>query len=185
MNDWIRDRRLDAVFLHRPWQLKEIPDGVGVIFYHHAFDEHLTMGFNPRLASILGMQQIQPFGEKSGRAIGMIAVVRSQPVEAFRQRVQETFGRWEHFVAGRFSNLDRVAVVGALTPELIQAAAAENVQVYATGQLREAATAAIRETGIEVIATGHRRCEEWGLRSLAGILQERFANLSVLLPPLK
>lgn len=182
INSWICDRHLDAIFLHRPWQLQEIPADVGVIFYHHAFDEHLTMGFNPRIAAALGMRSLQPFGEKAGRSIGMISPVRSQSVESFRDRVQGVFGRWEHFVSGRFETIDRVAVVGALTPELVEAAARENVQVYITGQLRTAATAAIQSTGIEVIAVGHRRCEEWGLRALAGVLRERFTNLLVLLP---
>jgi hypothetical protein len=35
-----------------PEQLE--PD-VGVISYHLAFDERLTLGFNPRLAEVLGM----------------------------------------------------------------------------------------------------------------------------------
>lgn len=177
---WIHESNLDSLFLHRPWKLEATPVEVGVVFYHHAFDEHLTIGFNPRLATALGMRFLQPFGEKLGRPIGMISSVRSQSIEAFCNRVQSVFGRYEHRVSGQFEVVDRVAVVGALTPELIEAAAAEGVQVYVTGQLRAIATDAIRAAGIEVIAVGHRRCEEWGLRSLASVLQERWASLSVL-----
>ena len=34
-----------------------------------AFDERLTLGFNPRLAAVLGMSTLEVLGEKEGRAI--------------------------------------------------------------------------------------------------------------------
>ena len=179
---WVRDQNLDAVFLHRPWQLQAIPAEIGVIFYHLAFDERLTMGFNLRLAPALGMRHPQAFGEKSGRPLGMIAAISPQPIERYRHQIRGIFGGWEQIISGQFSTVDRVAVVGALNAQLVEAAAAQDAQIYITGQLRASATAAIESTGIEVIAIGHRRCELWGLRSLAGLVQERFAEISVMLP---
>lgn len=52
-----------------------------------------------------------------------------------------------------------------------------------TGQFRTSAAIAIQETGIGVVAVGHRRCEEWGLRALAGVMRERWAGLEVILAP--
>ncbi len=185
LEQWIRDGDLDAVFLHRPWQLREIPTGIGVIFYHLAFDERLTMGFNLRLAPALGMRHPQLFGEKSGRPLGMIAQISPHSIERYRHQICGIFGGWEQIISGQFSTVDCVAVVGALNAQLVEAAAAQNVQIYITGQFRATATAAIESTRIEVIAIGHRRCELWGLRALAGLVRERFADLSVVLPSLK
>lgn len=53
--------------------------------------------------------------------------------------------------------------------------------IYITGQLRQPAQAAVLETGISVVGVGHHRCEQWGLRALAGVLRERWSRLEVVL----
>jgi putative NIF3 family GTP cyclohydrolase 1 type 2 len=70
-----------------------------------------------------------------------------------------------------------------MTDALIREAAVRGVDLYITGQLRQPAAAAVEETGIRVIVVGHRRSEDWGLRSLAGVLRDRYFNLEVVLPP--
>lgn len=78
---------LDAVFLHRPWKLNRTdwPAEVGVLAYHSAFDERLTVGYNPTLITLLGMRAVMPFGEKAGRPLGMYGEIPAQSGEAFRQ----------------------------------------------------------------------------------------------------
>lgn len=39
--------------------------------------------------------------------------------------------------------------------------------------MRQPAADASTETGIGAIALGHCRCEQWGLKSLAGLLRDR------------
>jgi putative NIF3 family GTP cyclohydrolase 1 type 2 len=48
--------------------------------------------------------------------------------------------------------------------------------------LRKPAQAAVLETGIGIVGVGHRRCEEWGLRAMSGLLRERWSRLEVILP---
>ena len=85
--------------------------------------------------------------------------------------------------SGVCREVSRVAVVGAMTDALVREAASRGADVYTTGQLRQPAQAAVLETGIGVVGVGHRRCEEWGLRALAGVLCERWSRLEVILPP--
>ena len=64
---WTTDNQLDAVWLHRPWQLDStvLPPNVGVIYNHLPFDEHLTMGYNPRLATqFTATGPLEPLGFK-------------------------------------------------------------------------------------------------------------------------
>jgi putative NIF3 family GTP cyclohydrolase 1 type 2 len=42
---------------------------------------------------------------------------------------------------------------------------------------------AVLEAGIGVISVGHRRCEELGLRALAGVMRERWSGLKVFCHP--
>lgn len=183
--EWASAAQLDALFLHRPWQLQpgQLPSDVGVVAYHLAFDEHLTLGFNPRLAAVLGMSKLEVLGEKQGRAIGMIGDIPTQSFARCCCCVDEVFGGHDEVRAADECEVLRVAVVGAMTDALVREAASRGADIYITGQLRQPAKAAWVETGISVVAVGHRRCEEWGLRALAGVLCERWSRLEVILPP--
>ncbi|HLM67834.1 MAG TPA: hypothetical protein VK358_09915, partial [Longimicrobium sp.] len=74
---WVDADGLDAVFLHRPWGVADagLPKDVGVLASHAPFDHRLTAGANPDLARDLGLRDPRPFGEKDGRAIGMMGDV--------------------------------------------------------------------------------------------------------------
>lgn len=76
-----------------------------------------------------------------------------------------------------------IAVVGAMTDILIRTTADLGVQLYITGQYRQPARAAVRETNMTVVIVGHTQREQWGLRALAGLLCERWATLEVIIAP--
>ena len=71
-----------------------------------------------------------------------------------------------------------------MSDALVREADVRGADLYVTGQLRQPAEIAAVETGIGVIAVGHRRSEEWGLRAIAHVLQERWYELEVVLPAL-
>lgn len=186
LQGWVEQENLDALFLHRPWQLKphQLPSDVGVLSYHLSFDEQLTLGFNPRLANILAMSGLEVIGKKAGRPIGMIGKIPCQTFEHCCRDVEDIFGGQDQVAPGKHLQISQVAVVGAMTDALVREAAERGVHLYMTGQWRKPAQQAVVDTGIGVIAVGHHRSEEWGLRAIAGILRERWAKLEVLLPPL-
>ena len=168
LTEWVAREGLDALFVHRPWTLPLDRLGdVGVLAYHLAFDERLTVGFNPRLAEALGMTDLEVLGRKAGRPIGMLGTVAEQGIDNFRQALASEFGGLEGNIDGDGRVVTRVAVVGAMTAPLVEGAAARGAEVSVTGQLRAPARAAIEAIGLAVIAVGHRRAELWGLRVLA------------------
>ena len=183
---WVESERLDALFLHRPWklQLEAIAEDIGVVSYHLAFDERLTLSFNPRLAEVLAMTNLCLLGEKQGRAIGMIGDVPTQDFTSYHSYINQVFGGLEKACIGNKTEVSRIAVVGAMSDALVREADVRGADLYVTGQLRQPAEIATVETGIGVIAVGHRRSEEWGLRAIAHVLQERWYELEVVLPAL-
>ena len=66
IGNWAKTNELDAIWLHRPWQLPpdELPDDIGILYHHLPFDEHLTMGYSPAMAESLGLHDIQEIGFK-------------------------------------------------------------------------------------------------------------------------
>ena len=185
LSQWASHRHLDALFLHRPWKLEpdQLEPDVGVVSYHLAFDERLTLGFNPRLADALRIEAIEVLGEKQGRPIGMMGEIPAQSFGTYRRYIEEVFGGQDKAHPGGCEKVSRVAIVGAMTDALVREAVSRGANLYITGQLRKPAEEAVLETGIGVIAVGHRRSEEWGLRALAGVMRERWAGLKVILPP--
>ena len=181
---WVEQQKLDALFLHRPWKLQpeQLNQEIGVVSYHLAFDERLTLSFNPRLAEVLCMSSLSPLGEKQGRHIGMIGDIPTGSFTSYCSYIDEVFGGQESARIGIKTEVSRVAVVGAMNEALVREAAARGADLYITGQLRQPAEIALIETGMSAIAVGHRRSEEWGLLAFANVLSERWYKLEVVLP---
>lgn len=178
--EWVRAESLDALFLHRPWKLDsaKLADDIGIVAYHLAFDERLTVGLNPDLAIALGLTELDVLGTKQNRPIGMIGSVSPQLLSAYCDRVRQCFGGAEFSSAGE-KTVSRVAVVGAMDDALVREAHDRGAQLYVTGQVREAAALAVAETAIAVVAVGHHRAEMWGLQTLATIVSEHWPTLQV------
>lgn len=185
LKEWALANSVDGLFLHRPWKLQpsQLPSNVGVISYHLPFDERLTLGFNRRLAEVLGISSITVLGHKDTRAIGMIGDVSIQSFSNLSNCINQVFGGYEQVLAAEQTEVRKIAVVGAMTDLLVREAADKGADVYITGQLRQPALEAMQETKIAAIAIGHRRSEAWGLRVLAGLLRERWASLEVIIAP--
>lgn len=175
---WVDADGLDALFLHRPWGAADagLPVDVGVLASHAPFDHRLTVGANADLARDLGLRHPRPFGEKDGRALGMMG--DGEPAEPAHviDRVARTFGGVEAVLPGRADVIHRVAVVGAMTDALVRAAAAEGADLYLTGQVRQPGLRAAAETGTGIVAVGHARGEAYGLRLLARMIERRFGG---------
>ncbi len=192
--EWVAAERLDAVFLHRPWSLTDPQRralqtaGTGVLAYHLAFDERLTTGFNPALAAACGWGEPEILGHKAGRPLGMICTLPAPPAfDAVAAQLRTEFDGLEQVTprAADGAPITRVAVVGAMTDVLVREAHARGAGVYVTGQWRQPARAAVRDTGLGIVALGHRRSELWGLRALARVLRAHpdGANLETLVHP--
>ncbi len=182
IGDWVQQERLDALFLHRPWHLDlhTLPEDVGVLGYHLAFDSLLTLGFNTRLATILQMTQLVPIGTKEGMPLGMLGQVKPVSLSTMILALSDIFGTPPDVRERYVEMVERVAVVGAMTDELIRNAAHQQVQLYVTGQFRQPARQAVAETRMTVATIGHVVSERWGLRALGSLLRERWAHLHVL-----
>ena len=181
--EWAAAEKLDAVFLHRAFKLDfaALPEDIGVMASHLPFEEKLALGFNPRLAALLGMTHLETLGYRKGRPLGMIGCVPPQTVAAFYQSVSETFGGRDESRTCERNEVTKAAVVGAMTAELMHEASQRGAEVYVTGQMRKPAKEAIIDTGLGLVIVGHPRSEQWALSALANVLRERFCGLKVVL----
>ncbi|WP_080054149.1 Nif3-like dinuclear metal center hexameric protein [Spirosoma aerolatum] len=200
--DWVLENQLDALWLHRPWQLDltALPNDFGVLTHHLPFDESLSIGYNRQLATQLGAtSDVKPLGYKQDsakngnvlpqRPLGMLVDVAQREFDEWLDTIQELFGGYDRAEAGHSMATwqpmsSRVAVVGAMTNTLIREASERGAHLYVTGAYRKPGQQAVDETGIAVIAVGHRRSEEWGLQALADQLRANFPIECVIREPL-
>ena len=180
---WVRQKNLDALFLHRPWRLdmQTLPDDVGILAYHLAFDLTLTLGLNPRLANVLQMTHVVPLAYKDDLPLGMLGDIPATSIPDVLEMLTELFGIAPIVEQNTHETIQRIAVVGAMTDNTIREAAMPGAHLYITGQFRQPARVAVAETGMTVAIIGHRTCELWGLRTLASLLRERWTYLDVVI----
>lgn len=173
------DQGADVLLAHRPWKMGDVAGGLTVIAFHRALDDVLSTGYNPALARLWRMTDVQPFGAtRRLAALGMIGTLAA-PDAHWPTRVLDTFGAVEEHVAGRAREVGRVAVVGALRPELIERATAYGADAYVTGQMRDGARSAVLRSGLHVTAVGHARGERWAMRHVARAIARRFPGVEV------
>ncbi|MDT0631353.1 Nif3-like dinuclear metal center hexameric protein [Rubrivirga sp. S365] len=180
---------LDAVLLHRPFGLwpARLPDGLGVLAYHRALDERFAVGHNPALARELGLEpEAEPL-MRGGNVVGLVGALPAPLTAAdVLGRVADVLGGVEETAgaggadAGGAVEVSRVALVGAMTEALVEAAAERGVGVYVTGQVRRPGVAPAEAAGVLVAAVGQERAERWGLRHLGRLVAARWPDVDVV-----
>ncbi|KAF2090302.1 hypothetical protein K490DRAFT_36149 [Saccharata proteae CBS 121410] len=152
-------------FLHRPWTLDRaaMRRRVAVLSSHTGFDSALTMGWNTALAGRLGLgvegarefggagQVVQGDGE--GRSVAVVAIMNAFHADVVDRVLDAARGQGWVVDGGEV--------------------------LYLTGQTRLSGMAAAAEAGMPVLCVGHKACEEWGIRFLAGRLREKYPKLEV------
>ena len=178
---WARD--LDAVVVHRPFGLwpARLPPGLGVLAYHRALDERLAPGYDAAFAAALGVALDPEPLWRDGRAVGQIGtwavpIACSEAVA----RVEACLGGSEAADGPEPTAVTRVALAGAMTEALVEAAAERGAELYVTGQLRGPGRAALGRCGVRALAVGQVRTETWGLRRLAGLVAAAFPDVEIV-----
>ncbi|PYE55020.1 Nif3-like dinuclear metal center hexameric protein [Deinococcus yavapaiensis] len=170
------EANMDAVFLHRPFRAGSAFARRAILTSHHGFDEKLTTGENEPLIERLEWRDVRPF-DMDRRRFGVIASPPQRTWSAFLTALLGEFGAFEDVAAPARDPLRRVALVNAFRPELVRALHDQGVDALVTGQGRVLGARHAKEVGMGIVALGHRRSEEWGLRQLGRELEQAFADL--------
>jgi hypothetical protein len=110
-------------FLHRPWQLdrRAVRGDTLVLSSHTSFDENLTVGWNPPLATRLGMAEenwfcIQGYKNDATRKIGIVGTV-STLRDSILDSIQREFGQTELIHPGQSDEIRVIAIMNAFNEE--------------------------------------------------------------------
>ena len=144
--------------------------------YHLPLDAHPEVGNNAILATALGCERHEGFGDFKGRAVGRAGTFPADGVPAAElfARVRAVTGR-EPLVQGAGpARVRRIGIVSGSAASSLDEAAALGLDAFLTGEPKENVMADARELGIHFIAAGHYATETFGVRALGDWLAARF-----------
>lgn len=152
---WMRER-LRLLLTH----------GIHLFAYHLPLDAHPELGNNAQLARVLGLQADGRFGEQDLGFVGAGTQTWSG-AQALADHVAATLGRSVICVGDSDRPVSRVAWCTGGAQGYFEAAIAQGVDAFITGEISEPQAHLARETGVAFLACGHHATERYGARALA------------------
>ena len=172
--DYAIERGFDLIVSHHPLIFKPISSldeenhisrkliklvcsGISVFSFHTRLDK-LCGGVNDRLADILGIKDVRPFGEGNLGRIGVID--EAMDLQDFAYRVKQLCGSDVIRYADGFSDVHTVALVGGDGKGYVKAAIDEGADTYISGRIGYNVMEEAPEMGINLIEAGHYFTEQ-------------------------
>ena len=170
--DAARKRRLSTLF----------DADMSLAAYHLPLDAHPELGNNALLARALGAEQLAPFAEHRGSAIGFVGTLLAElPAHELFARVQAVTEREPLVFDYGPRTVRRVAIVTGAGADHLGDAVAAGADAFLTGEPAERVMAQAREAGVHFIAAGHYATETFGVKALGAHLEARFGVRHVFL----
>jgi dinuclear metal center YbgI/SA1388 family protein len=158
-------RRLETLFRH----------DISLVAYHLPLDAHPVLGNNARLADLVGLSEIEPFGDHRGVLLGCRGTL-TQPEQpsALAARLGAAIGSQPLVLSGGDHAVRTVGIVSGGAAKDIRQAGALGLDAFITGEPSEDAMYLARELGVHFIAAGHNATETVGVQALAEAAAEHF-----------
>lgn len=186
------ERQADAILVHHGYFWKdEDPRIIGVRYhrlrtllrhdlsllaYHLPLDAHPIYGNNAQLAARLGLTTEGCFSpSKRSSALGCVGTL-TQPESGseFAARIAATLERPPLHLPGTAPLIHRLAWCTGAAQSFLEAAIAQNVDAFLTGEISEPVVHLARESGLHYFAAGHHATERYGVQALGTHLAEQF-----------
>lgn len=145
---------------------------VSLLAYHLPLDAHPELGNNAQLGKRLGLVERSRFGEQDLVCLGSLA--QPQTLEQFAGQAAQVLRRIPQVIGDGSKNIGRVAWCSGAAQGYFEAAIAQGVDAYVTGEISEQTFHLANETGVAFIAAGHHATERFGVQALGLHLAGRF-----------
>jgi dinuclear metal center YbgI/SA1388 family protein len=155
---------------------------IGLYGVHLPLDAHPEVGNNVELCRLIGLVDIQPWGEYHGQTIGYGGTL-PHPITLnnLTAKIDAALGSNSRVLAFGPQVIDRVAVCSGGASFLIPQAAAAGFNTYFSGETSHSAYHDAKDYGLNVIYAGHYATETVGLKALARHVETKFELRTVFL----
>lgn len=134
--------------------LRLVKAGIAVFSFHTRLDR-VEGGVNDLLAEVLGLTELEVFGDQETPDIGRIGKIDETSVHEFADRARAVLGTPAMQVVDLGKKVRRVAVVGGDGKDFIPSAIAAGADLYLTGTLSYNSMIDGADMGLQLIEAGH------------------------------
>lgn len=132
--------------------IKLLNSGISVFSFHTRADK-VSGGVNDKLAELLSLEDVRPFGEG---LLGRIGNIEGEcELQDFAYRVKQLTGSDFIRYADGYSDVFRVAVVGGDGKDFVRSAIEAGADTYLSGRISYNMMEEAAEMGINLIEAGH------------------------------
>jgi len=145
---------------------------VSLLAYHLPLDAHAELGNNAQLGKLLGLVERGRFGEQNIAWLGELE--RPQSLAQFALQLGRDLQRTPQVIGAAGKSISKVAWCSGGAQGYFEAAIAQGVDAYITGEISEQNFHLANETGVAFIAAGHHATERFGIQALGEHLAKQF-----------
>jgi dinuclear metal center YbgI/SA1388 family protein len=147
---------------------------ISLVAYHLPLDRHPELGNAAQLGQRLGLDELEPFGEYRGVAIGVCGVF-PEPVSVteLSEMVAAACRQEPQLFPGCGNQITSVGIVTGGGEREYHRAVEAGLDAFITGEATEWVMHQALEDGVHYLAAGHYATERFGIRALSRWLQEK------------
>ncbi len=153
-----------------------LENDISLLAYHLPLDGHEELGNNARLGKLWGIAVEGRFGNGPNGGLGMYGTLpQPMTLAELAQFVGGPLQREPLVIEGGQHLVRRVGWCSGGAQEYIEAAAAQGLDAFISGEISEQTVHAARELGIHYLSAGHHATERLGVQALATHISECFS----------
>ena len=155
-----------------------LENNINLYAFHLPLDAHPEIGNNAQLAKLIGMNNLESFGEYKGQNIGIKGEIDPISKDHFFDKIENIVNRKPLIFAYGPDKIKKVGIISGGAQKDIKQAVADNMDVYITGEVSEYNMHYAKEEQIHFISAGHYATEKFGIIALGNHLKKKF-NIQV------
>jgi len=151
-----------------------LENDINLYTYHLPLDAHAEVGNSAVMARLLGLENIEPFGEYHGQYVGVKGQVNDLEADEF-------FGQIKNIISDKAlifpfgpERIKHVGIISGGAQKEIKQAIEQGLDIFITGEASEFVMHNVKEEGIHFVAAGHYATERFGVQALGEHLQTKF-----------
>lgn len=149
---------------------------ISLLAYHLPLDGHPELGNNAQLGRLWDIPVEGRFGSGPNGGLGMYGTLpNALSLDDLAKRIGEPLQREPQVIEGGSHPVSRVGWCSGGAQDYIEAAAAQGLDAFISGEISERTVHLARELGIHYLAAGHHATEQFGVQALGKFISDHFS----------